>query len=707
MPTRRTSRTHLISLCCARGQRRLFLARPLLWSLSVLGLALDSRLPVAAQDVASAPSTVPSSSPSAARNAAQPAMRLQNSNATAFSTGDKAEELAALDAGSVPTTPRIIRLAQAVGPLPDGASGEARSSRGAEAASSAEVGGVPVGESKLAPVGESKLAPGRTRVVAGRLSKEGSIITIEGADGAPAIVESGDLEAGGERIQAQSVILNIDPQVQSLRASGQVRLERSRPVSPSYDSFSRSEYSDATGHSVTLSRPLIDASRPSTSGASGSDASSPSNPAGAQSSKRRRPRQQFFTEVLAGSNLVFDGKTRTGSLDGALLQLSNLDISAASILIESTSYRARQVVLRPGGLSEAERKIYGTPPLSLRARSIDVLLGQNKTQRGHIVVRRAGLYFGNTRLLPIPLEVLSPFGLLRPRGSRAPRIFKAVPTFSLNSTDRFLLATRISFPLGGLARPRASGLSAGNSSSSFNLDLGISGRLGFRGGVSLENRSPLGVLLLQARRADVITTQLTSRLEVNRVPEVAFSSPLVPLLSLSSGRGIGAFASASAGRLSEGVVGSDAPRVQSSRFSGTVGLTTRLDERDGLYADVFATRSRYGLNSLSYTNTGFEVGYLGRLLPQVRGLLSLRQVSVSGATPFLFDVVEIPRELRTTFDIQATPRFLIPIDLRYDLDRKILRDKTVGVLRNYKTFAYGVVYQTARRDLRLEVRSDF
>jgi len=556
------------------------------------------------------------------------------------------------------------------------------------------------------------------------------VLTVEGDEGGLVVVESGDMDAGGARVQAQRVTVNLDPNAQTLSASGQVRLERSRPVSRSSYSFervvrrdasgrplSRNSSASATGHGAGAASGAASTS----SSTAGGDSSSPASPSRAQSPERRGQRQQFFTEVLVGNNLTFDGKTRRGSLDGAQLQLSALDVAAASILIEGGDYHASQVVLRPGGLSDAERKIYGTPPLSLRARAVDVIFSGDKNRSGHIVVRHAGLYFHNTRLLPVPLQVLAPFSLVRLGPSRGASTFSVVPSVSLNSTDRFLLATRIAFPLGGF--PRAAGLDgqakspkAGvgeqrarrrSGSSVLNLDVGVSGRLGFRGGAALENRSPLGLISLQARRADVVTTQLTNQLVVNRTPELAFSSPLLPVLSLSSGRGVDAFVSASAGELSERIVDSDRRGVASSRVSGTVGLTTRVDERAGLYADVFATRSRYGLGGLTYSNTGFEIGYLGRLLPQVRGLFSLRHVSLSGATPFQFDTIEIPRELRTTFDIQATPRFLIPIDLRYDLDRRVLRDKSVGVLRNYKTFAYGLVYQTARRDLRLELRSSF
>ena len=124
-------------------------------------------------------------------------------------------------------------------------------------------------------------------------------------------------------------------------------------------------------------------------------------------------------------------------------------------------------------------------------------------------------------------------------------------------------------------------------------------------------------------------------------------------------------------------------------------LTTRVENLNGPYLDLFARASHYSNFGLNYRNTGFEVGYQGPLTSRVRGLFSYRSTAVSGITPFRFDLVEIARELRTTFDVEVTPRYLVPIDVRYDLDLRQVRDSTVGVLRSYKTFAYGVVYQSA------------
>ena len=81
-------------------------------------------------------------------------------------------------------------------------------------------------------------------------------------------------------------------------------------------------------------------------------------------------REETFRETAFGQNLIYDFKTGQGTLDSANLRLSTLTIDAQSLVINGQNYSARNVVLRPGGLTEAEEKIYGVPPFNLRAREI-------------------------------------------------------------------------------------------------------------------------------------------------------------------------------------------------------------------------------------------------------------------------------------------------------------------------------------------------
>lgn len=430
-------------------------------------------------------------------------------------------------------------------------------------------------------------------------------------------------------------------------------------------------------------------------------------------------KKEVVTETLRGSNLQYDFNTQRGSLDAAQLELAGFSVVTDNLTINGKRYTAHHVVLRPGGLSEEERRIYGTPPFSLRAREVTVealdgargattnnssdnanvgatsgasgAAGAN-ARRARVSVRGGGLYFGKTRLLPVPSYVFNNL-VGTPRD---PQAFSLTPRISLNSTDRVLVTTQLSY---GLSRTPGGAL--------LNADIGLSQRVGFRGGLSVLAPTRGGTFTLGLRRNDIVTSQLTSRIELDRTPELTFRSPLVPLFSLPGGRLAGISFSAGVGRFREKLIGDNDSSTSSDRSIAAFNFTTRGNAVSGPYLDVFARLSRYGSSSRDYRNAGFEVGYAGRLLPRVRGAISLRATSVAGQTPFRFDRVEIKRELRTTFDVELTPRYLIPFDFRYDLTQKRLRDQSVGLLRSYKDFAYGVVYQSSRREARLEIRQGF
>jgi hypothetical protein len=430
-------------------------------------------------------------------------------------------------------------------------------------------------------------------------------------------------------------------------------------------------------------------------------------------------KKEVVTETLRGSNLQYDFNTQRGSLDAAQLELAGFSVVTDNLTINGKRYTAHHVVLRPGGLSKEELDKYGTPPFSLRAREVTVealngapsaatsnssdnanvgatsgasgAAGAN-ARRARVSVRGGGLYFGKTRLLPVPSYVFNNL-VGTPRD---PQAFSLTPRISLNSTDRVLVTTQLSY---GLSRTPGGAL--------LNADIGLSQRVGFRGGLSVLAPTRGGTFTLGLRRNDIVTSQLTSRIELDRTPELTYRSPLVPLFSLPGGRLAGISFSAGVGRFREKLIGDNDTSTSSDRSIAAFNFTTRGNAVSGPYLDVFARLSRYGSSNRDYRNAGFELGYSGRLLPRVRGAVSLRATSVTGQTPFRFDRVEIKRELRTTFDVELTPRYLIPFDFRYDLTQKRLRDQSVGLLRSYKDFAYGVVYQSSRREARLEIRQGF
>lgn len=478
--------------------------------------------------------------------------------------------------------------------------------------------------------------PAPARLKAASVTYQGTTILASGTPENPVTFES---TAG--LITAQEV--RLDTATQQLQASGTVQFERER---------------------VVTRKELTQRNLPTTS------------------------QSETFRETAFGNNLVYDFKTGIGTLDTAKLRLATLTISVESLEINGKSYRARNVILRPGGLTDEELKIYGTPPFTLRAKQITVdPVEKNGEQRQRATLRGGNLYFKSTRILPVPNYSFFPGGA----GNDGPRI---IPGISFNSGDRALLTANFAFPLNKIAPDRLSA----------TADVGYSVRVGFRGGASLVSSVPAGRFALNLRKSDVISSQLTNRIELDRRPELTYSSPAFLQFNLGKQRAGFAF-DASAGDFSERLLG-DNRRVSTTRTQGRLVLTTRLQPGPGAFARLFSSYSNYGTGD-SYSNNGVELGYYGQLLSRLRGQVSVRLTDINGQTPFRFDQVEIRRELRATVDYQLNPRYIIPLDLRYDLQLNRFRDQTFGILRSYKTFAYGVTYQSARRDLRLEIREGF
>ena len=513
--------------------------------------------------------------------------------------------------------------------------------------------------------------PNAGRLTAETVRYEGSIVVAENTtSGKPVVFQTADA-----RIEAKR--LRLDTANKTLHAEGDIYVERQRRV--------------------TL-QPLVSKA--------------------IEKQKVMLGEEETVTETLRGQDFRYDFKTQKGSLDRAKLSLTGFTVSTDELVINGKIYTAKNVLLRPGGLTEAQTKELGTPPFNIRAKTltIDTTGGQTSTSaqtgtsatvesganisnpngaaasRARIGVKGGALYFKNTKLLPIPSYFLNSVN----RGPRDQQAFNLTPRISFSSVDRVLVTTQLRYPLtkdlNGLA---------------LNADVGLSANIGLRGGVELEAPTRFGSFGLGLRKSDIVTSQLTSRIELDRTPELTFRSRFVPVVRLPGKRVAGISLRAGGGRFRERLIGEGGSVVSTERSEVAVNFTTRGNNVAGPYLDMFARVASYGNQSQRYRNSGFEIGYAGKLFPRVNGVLSYRATSLKGETPFRFDRVEIARELRGTVDLEVTPRYIIPLDLRYDLDSKTFRDRTVGVLRNYKTFAYGVVYQSARNELRAEIRQGF
>jgi hypothetical protein len=506
------------------------------------------------------------------------------------------------------------------------------------------------------------------KLYAPRIYYDRGTIVAEGDDATPVRLESNDA-----RIFAKRVVL--DTQAKTVKAEGHVRVER-EVLAKRFNAFQ------------------------------------PRN------SKAPKFSSEKITETLQGDNFEYNFGTKQGSLDHTSVRLSNFNITAEQLIINGQKYIAHNVVIRPGGLSPEELKIYGTPPFSLHAREVVIdktrpapppkTVGDtvksdaseaNVEFMPRVEVKSASLYFRGLRLMPVPSALLNRSG-----GPRDEQTYQLTPRIFFNNTDGILVTTRLQFPI---IRPSAR--QSGNSQPTtldLTADVGLSTRVGFRGGLELLSQSRFGDLSLSERINDVVSSQLTNRIELDRLPELEYRPPSLKLFKLPGSHVAGLQFGFLAGNYRENFTTS-ARTVEDTKLQGQVRFTTRLANKQGPYLDLFARSALYGDYKDNLNTQGFEIGYVGRLTSRINGQFSFSAQNVNGSTPFRFDRVEIRRELRTTFDVMLTPRWLVPIDLRYDLDRRTFRDKSFGLLRNYKTFAYGVVYQSARQELRLEIRQGF
>lgn len=494
------------------------------------------------------------------------------------------------------------------------------------------------------------------RLYAPSISYEGGVIVAQGTEEDPVRLESDQA-----RIIAQNV--RLDTENKTVSARGKVRVER-QVTTKRYSAFRTRGDEDEIN-------------------------------------------EETVTETLTGEDFDYNFNTRQGKLGATSVRLANFNISAESLTINGQVYTARNVIVRPGGLSEEELKIYGTPPFNLRAREFIVdaskpaVSNANSSDDGRdesvagfsarTYAKGAGLYFKNTRILPVPSALLS-----RRLGRREQATYQITPRIYFNSSDGLLVTTRVYFPLSKDNPDRLN----------LTTDIGLSTKVGFRGGAELESNNKFGRFRLGARVNDVVVSQLTNRIELDRLPEFDYRSPGLGLFNLPGGRKAGLRLGFTAGDYREKFSNGNY-RTKGSRLQGQVRFTTRLAREDGPYLELFARAAKYSNHFENLNSAGYEIGYAGPITSRIAGQFSYSATNISGSTPFRFDEVEIRKELRATFDVMLTPRYLVPIDLRYDVERGELRDTTFGILRNYKTFAYGVTYQSARNELRFEIRQGF
>ncbi|MCS6861133.1 MAG: hypothetical protein NZT92_12525 [Abditibacteriales bacterium] len=396
------------------------------------------------------------------------------------------------------------------------------------------------------------------------------------------------------------------------------------------------------------------------------------------------------TRELTGTALRYDLDQRRGTLDNAQIVVEPLTFRSEQIQVQM---RDKNLSMSSVLLTTCSRE---NPHFSLRARMIDVTLEEAANMHG------VSLFWGKRKLFTFPRATfLMPGAAKEPRRRR-----QLMPTPSLNNNDGLLLRLGYTLPL----TPEAPGVRQGLFA---NVDVGYSTRRGFRGGPSLvyrttfaapalsrnapPTREKVGLFItLKAKEKDGIEDHFNSRLLVDRRPELEVRAQPFPL-TMSRLRLL-VDAVAAVGDYREFPSG-----VSSARQYLALNLDTRAPGvTSPFYARLFAEKRDYDDRDMRVL--GLEVGVQGMIPRYAKGRLSYVTTNIHGSTPFEFDQILIPQELRADVDLRLNRHWMLPLDLRYDLDRQRFRNKRLGILRTLDCVAYGISYDSARQEIKLEFR---
>lgn len=185
-------------------------------------------------------------------------------------------------------------------------------------------------------------------------------------------------------------------------------------------------------------------------------------------------------------------------------------------------------------------------------------------------------------------------------------------------------------------------------------------------------------------------------LRVSRSPELGVSYPLV-----SPRRGLDVSADILWGQYREHPTGVTTWR----RSYGLIGGHSDLP-----LGSSSAWRYEFGLRQSDYgTGESYRWGYGGAFLrhrfsEDLRVSVGYLRYFVRGSTPFQWDDVDIPHELRASVQVPLMGRFSVKLVGRYDLDQGRLRDQAYSLLYRDSDFIYSAQWRTGRRDVLFEIK---
>jgi hypothetical protein len=368
-------------------------------------------------------------------------------------------------------------------------------------------------------------------------------------------------------------------------------------------------------------------------------------------------------------SLTYNLNRDEGALRNVRLDYQGIILRGATIDLSRDHFLAREA-----SFTTCDRD---PPHYRIQARSLDLALTKSGAgyQPDRLKVKGASIWFGRRRLVGLPNQSLSL------REQERPGLL-GLPTGGLSSQDGPFLTYR-----GGFDGP------FGASSS---LEYRYTTRRGVRARWLMRRPLSWGQLsFTYSRRQDLtdrgiapgdIDTGIANVL-VNQEPELALQ-----LHPRSLGSWLQLQGELSLGRYQERPTG-----VQADRASVTLRLLARPQKigRISLQQELAFRSSRYHPGD-KFDIALARVSVEAPLGPKLKLGLSYIRRWPSGASPFLFDRVEIRRELLPDVSYEFARDWRLQVRTRQDLRAGTRRDAEVQLIRTRHCLEYGLVWREAR-----------
>jgi len=224
----------------------------------------------------------------------------------------------------------------------------------------------------------------------------------------------------------------------------------------------------------------------------------------------------------------------------------------------------------------------------------------------------------------------------------------------------------------------------------------LSPRSGLTGEASVEFRPRRGYFYAKASYRDDPRDPFLPWLRVTRLPEVGATYPLV-----APRKSFDLVAHAAWGRYLEYPTGSYSSRTIWQLRGGHSELKIGKDTR--WRYEFGASHAEYGRGrNYDWAYGGVFVRH--RFGNDLHVSLGYLRYFVRGRTPFLWDDIDVPHELRTGIRFPLVGRFYGQFVGRYDVEQKRYRDTQYGLLYRDTDFVYSATWLQRRRELLLEIK---